>query len=293
MELVDYRSNDDANERWREFRFREGDIVVSTRSKHGTTWIQWICAMLVHGTTKLPRPLAELSPWLDHLVEPLDVVLARLDAQSHRRIIKTHTPLDGIPIDARATYVVVARHPLDAAVSLYHHSANIDRSRLAELTGEPQSESLASLLDLGVWLRGWIDDQSSPRESLESPAGVLWHITDAWNRRAEPNIVLVHYHDLTVDLDRSMRELAQRLEIAVDPERLPELVEAARFESMRANFSALVPDRLGVLRDPTQFFRRGSSHAGREILTDAGVARYHQRVAALAPANVLSWVNRP
>ena len=44
-------------------------------------------------------------------------VYARLDAQDHRRVIKTHTPLDGIPLDARATYVVVARHPLDMAVS--------------------------------------------------------------------------------------------------------------------------------------------------------------------------------
>ena len=52
------------------------------------------------------------------LVTPHDEVLARLDAQRHRRFIKTHTPLDGLPLDRRATFVVVARHPLDTAVSM-------------------------------------------------------------------------------------------------------------------------------------------------------------------------------
>jgi hypothetical protein len=57
----------------------------------------------------------------------------RLAAQRNRRIIKTHTPLDGVPIDARATYIVVARDPLDMAVSLYHQAANLDRRRIAML----------------------------------------------------------------------------------------------------------------------------------------------------------------
>jgi aryl sulfotransferase len=41
------------------------------------------------------RSLAELSPWLDI---SRDEVQARLSAQRHRRFIKTHTPLDGIPL---------------------------------------------------------------------------------------------------------------------------------------------------------------------------------------------------
>src|SRR4051794_30983229 len=113
-----YRSDDEDSGRWDGFKFRDGDIVISTRSKSGTTWTQMICALLVLQTTELPAPLATLSPWLDWLIVPRDRVVAELEAQRHRRFIKTHTPLDGIPIDPRATYVVVARHPLDLAVSL-------------------------------------------------------------------------------------------------------------------------------------------------------------------------------
>jgi aryl sulfotransferase len=77
-----------------------------------------ICALLILQTPELPAPLSQLSPWLDHLIEQREQVYARLAGQQHRRFIKTHTPLDGIPLDPRATYIVTARHPLDMAVSM-------------------------------------------------------------------------------------------------------------------------------------------------------------------------------
>ncbi len=64
-------------------------------------------------------------------------LFADLASQRHRRFIKTHTPLDGLPDDGQVAYIVVARHPLDAAVSLYHQSHGMNRQRIAELTGNP------------------------------------------------------------------------------------------------------------------------------------------------------------
>jgi len=62
-------------------------------------------------------------------------VYAQLADQDHRRFIKTHTPLDGLPVDPRVTYIVPGRHPLDMAVSLYHQGGNLNRERMRELTG--------------------------------------------------------------------------------------------------------------------------------------------------------------
>lgn len=56
-----YRSADEDSGRWLGFPFRQGDLVISTRSKSGTTWVQMICALLEFQTPELPRPLAELS----------------------------------------------------------------------------------------------------------------------------------------------------------------------------------------------------------------------------------------
>src|SRR5436305_9677088 len=116
---VRYRSADEDSGRWLAFPFRRGDIVISTRSKSGTTWMQMICALLVFQTVDLPAPLAQLSPWLDWLTTGQRQMYDQLAAQRHRRFIKTHTPLDGVPIEPEVSYLVVARHPLAVAVSLY------------------------------------------------------------------------------------------------------------------------------------------------------------------------------
>jgi hypothetical protein len=293
---VRYRSPDEDSGRWEGFPFRDGDIIISARSKSGTTWVQMICAMLIFQTPDLPAPLPELSPWLDWLVEPRSEVLARLSAQRHRRFIKTHTPLDGIPLDPRATYIVVARHPLDMAVSLYHQAANIDRDRLRALAGQPgraPSQPPERRLLIHEWLLEWIDEDASPREQMDSLPGVIWHLSDAWARRHEPNVILVHYEELSAGLEAQMRHLAGLLEIDVSQERWPLLVDAAGFNHMRANASTLAPDRVGVLKDATAFFRTGATGSGKAELSDHELARYQARVAGMAPADLLTWVHDP
>ena len=285
-----YTSPDEDSARWWDFPIRAGDIVVSTRSKSGTTWVQMICLLLVFADPELPDRLGRLSPWLDWLVEPKGEVFARLAAQTHRRVIKTHTPLDGVPLDDRATYIVVGRHPLDMAVSLYHHSDNIDRGRMAELTGRPEQDRPPQP-PLHEWLVRFIDWDGDARVQLDTLPGAMLHLSDAWARRHDANVVLVHYDDLVADLDGSMRRLAALLGIPVDEERWLALVRAATFESMRADAGAPDAD-LGVLKDPAAFFRRGGSGEGRALLQPGEMARYRDRVAAMAPGEMLAWLER-
>jgi hypothetical protein len=290
---VRYQSPDEDSARWTDFGYRPGDIVISTRSKSGTTWMQMICALLIFQTPDLPQPLGQLSPWLDWLGTPLDDLRARLAAQDHRRFIKSHTPLDGIPLDRRATYIVVARHPLDMAVSLYHQGNNLDRERIRLLTGQPEPvDPPAPRPPLHEWLLSWIDSDDNPRQHLDSLPGVLWHFADAWNRRHQPNVILVHYDDLSADLDRSMRRLAARLDIEVPAAVWPVIVAAARFDQMRARADVLVPGAGGILKSPAQFFRRGSSGAGGDVLTDDEVGHYRRRVEPLGPPELMEWLHR-
>lgn len=287
-----YRSPDEDSARWSRFEHRPGDIVISTRSKHGTTWMQMICALLVLGSSRLPDRLTALSPWLDWLVVPEADVFAALAAQRHRRFIKTHSPLDGLPLHPEVTYVVVARHPLDAAVSLWHQSENLDRVRIAELTRQAMQER-RNRRPLAEWLESWVDAEADPRERLDSLPGVMWHLGDAWARRHETNVVLVHYDDLAQDLAGQMRRLADVLGISVPEKAWPELVEAAGFTAMQARAEELVPDPSGVLKDRRAFFRGGVSGAGETVLSAAGLARYHERVRALAPSDLVDWLHRP
>jgi hypothetical protein len=287
-----YRSHDDDSARWDDFEFRDGDIVISTRSRHGTTWMQMICALLVFQSPDLPAPLTELSPWVDWLVLPRAEMFERLRAQHHRRFVKTHTPLDGVPLDQRATYVVVARHPLDAAVSMYHHGKNLDRERIAALTGNEAPASVAARPPLLDWLRAWIEADPCPQDALDSLPGVCWHVADAWARRDAPNVVLVHYADLSNDLDGEMRRLAGRLRIEVPEAKWPALVEAADFSAMRARADLLAPDAAGILKDRAGFFREGRSGAGAAVLAPADRERYEARTRSRVSPELWAWLHR-
>lgn len=296
-EFARYTSAEEDSARWEGFPFRDGDIVISARSKTGTTWVQMICALLIFQTPELEAPVGWYSPWLDRVTRPKEEVIARLEAQQHRRFIKTHTPLDGIPVDSRATYLVVGRHPLDSAVSLYYQGENIDRARQRQLVEETTGRPAAAgprrpRKPVRDWLLDWIDNDASQHEHMDSIRGVLWHDSDAWARRSEPNIVLLHYADLSADLEGEMGRLADRLEITVPEAAWPRLVQAATFASMRAS-AEKITDSSMILKSATAFFRRGGSGAGQELLTDDELAHYYARAASLAPADMLRWLHRP
>jgi aryl sulfotransferase len=288
---IRYRSRDEDSGRWLGFRYRPGDIVISTRRRTGTTWLQMICALLIFQTPELPAPLWRLSPWLDHMIVPLDAVYAELAEQRHRRFIKTHTPLDGIPLHPWGSYIVTARHPLDMFVSLCHQLDNLDHARLWQLTGQAPPRGPRGALHSS--LVRWIGDEGDWRAFPESLPGVLRHLSDAWARRGQPNVLLVRYDDLAADLEGQMRGIAARLGIAVPGPAWPALVRAATFDRMRSRSDRLIPATAGVVRDTASFFRRGRPGAGRELLSDAELARYHARAAELAPADLLEWLHAP
>jgi hypothetical protein len=178
-------------------------------------------------------------------------------------------------------------------VSLYHQGENIDRAVLRRLVGLPPDDAPpAPRPGLHDWLVDWIEDDPAPTESLDSLPGVMWHMADAWERRSQPNVLLVRYADLERDLEGAMRELAARLRIEVDEPAWPALVRAASFSEMRARAGAVLPDRNGILRDPAAFFRRGGSGAAREVLSAPELHRYEERAGWLAPADLLGWLHR-
>src|SRR5215469_15723847 len=199
--------------RWDGFEFRAGDIVISTPSKCGTTWMQMICALLIFGDANLPRPLTELSPWLDIQTDTISNVFAALAAQRHRRFIKSHTPLDGLPFDDRVTYICVGRDPRDVAVSWDGHFSNLNLATffaLREAVVGPidLEELLASAPPIPETANGrfwsWVD---SPMHgtAISDLEIMLRHLDTFWQVRDQPNIILLRYEDLLDDLEGQMR----------------------------------------------------------------------------------------
>jgi aryl sulfotransferase len=303
---VRYRSVVSDSARWEGFRFRDDDIVISTPPKCGTTWTQLLVAQLVLGTTDLPRRLAELSPWFDmQLANPAEVA-ALLEAQTHRRFIKTHTPLDGLPYDERVTYICVGRDPRDVAVSCSHHLANLDLEQF--LAVRQRAVGLADLAELGVELPAegqdpphrrpdplteYLDtDFAATSLSVMTLSFVLRHLQTFWDRRAAANIALFHYTDLQADLPGQIQRLAGVLGVEVTAEQVKAMAAAASFESMRGNAEMVAPNSdIALWRSTTDFFHRGSNGQWREVFDEATLDHYEERAAKLATPELLAWAH--
>ena len=289
--------------RWDGFELRDDDIVLSTPAKCGTTWLQMILALLILQDPVLPAPLTELSPWIDVQTEPIDQVHAALAAQTHRRFIKTHTPLDGLPQRDGVTCITVGRDPRDVALSWFHHFDNMNLERIftarIEAVGDDGLEELLAsgpppaIDDERERFWAWIDDDQPVTENLMSLRGLLHHLATFWERADDPDIILLHYGDLQADLEGEMRALAARLGITVDESKWPALVDAATFANMRARADHLAPQVKidGFWHDTTQFFHRGSNGQWCALLADDDLERYHARVAALVPPDLATWAH--
>lgn len=214
-----------------------------------------------------------------------------LEAQDHRRIIKTHTPLDGLPLHDHARYIVVGRRPIDMAVSLYHQGYNLNRDLIGRLSGHTDVSHSGVSRELSEWIEGWMDWDGEPRQRLDSLPGIIHHISDAWERRANPKVCLVHYSNLSRNLEEEMRRLARFLDIVVPETLWPELVEVSTFESMRDNADALAPGAAGVLKSNAAFFRAGPTGRAEDVLSHEQIDKYERRLAELVPSPaLLKWI---
>lgn len=287
--------------RWQRFSARAGDIIISTPEKSGTTWMQMICALLIFQRTTFDRSLDLISPWLDMQTRDIGAVIADLEAQQHRRFIKTHTPLDGLCYEAAVTYICVGRDPRDVAVSAAHHQDNINLQAL--FTARERAVGNEDLAEMYLaWepapsdplARFWrfVDASNEGELKHVNLASTMHHLATFWEAREQPNVVLAHYADLQRDLEGEMRRIAQRLDIDIDEDRLPDLVAAARFDTMRERADEIVPEStLGVLQNNRAFFHSGRNGQWRELLDEAGRRRYAERVKQLAPPDLIEWAH--
>ena len=293
-----YRSLIADSARWDGFELRPGDIVISTPPKCGTTWTQMLCALLVFDGPDFPAPMDQMSPWLDVCNRSLDDVWSSLAAQTHRRFIKTHTPLDGLPLRPEVTYLVVGRDPRDVAVSFEHHAVNMDLDHFLELRAAAVGNDDVADLPLRLplpddpveRLRLFVNDQTlGGPPSLFS---VLHHLDTGWQHRRDGNVALFHYADYQTDLTVELLRLAQVLDIPCSPDRARALVPEASLARMRDRARELAPEASqGNWKDVRGFFRSGGAGEWRHRLTDADLAAYEARVASLVGTDLAAWAH--
>jgi hypothetical protein len=294
-----YRTIVSDSARWDGFAVRPGDVVISTPAKCGTTWMQMLCALLIFDGPEFPAPLGDISPWLDVCTRPLAEVTATLAAQTHRRVIKTHTPLDGLPLHDDVTYLVVGRDPRDVAISFEHHLANLDDAHVLELRAAAVgNEDLPELPEGPVPSEDPIErfrtfvaaeTRADPPPTL---ASVLHYLDTGWQHRHDSNVALFHYADLQADLVGELLRLARVLGIPCSPERARALATEASLTRMRERAADVAPGASQQYwKDVRAFFRSGGTGEWRARLSAADLAAYEARVAELAGPDLAAWAH--
>lgn len=297
MTLRHYESYIFDSARWEGFEHRRGDIVVTTPAKCGTTWMQMCCLVLVHGAV-LPDRLSSLAPWLDQTVARIDEVRALLEAQPHRRVIKTHTPLDGLPLSDLATYVAIGRDLRDVAFSAGDHSRNMDVDalrRLKDAAGLEQGPPIRRPRpeDREEAFLQWVDDDTPVERFGSRLNSTVHHLRTVWAQRDDANVELFHYADMRRGPEGQLRRLAAALGIDVPDDAWPALVEATSFESMKQHAEDTAPNAAhGLWHDTGRFFAEGRQGSWRTFLSDGALARYEHRLEELCPEPELrAWLH--
>lgn len=290
-----YKSHFTDSTKWNEYEPRPGDIVISTPLKTGTTWAQRITAALIFQSDKLPGPLMTVSPWLDCTFAPLPLLLANLEFQEHRRFIKTHLPMDALPIYDEVSYLVVGRDLRDVAISTHNHTRGVqetDPGPSDPATGDdvhtPELPSVPA--DVREYWKEYFTRSAFPWESdgwpYNSPSH---HLASWWEHRHEPNILLLHYQDMLNDLDGQMRRVSAFLDIPVDEAVWPDLVRACTFKEMKSRKDELWTGALANSLTSFEFFHKGSSGQWQDVLSEEETAVYEKAVSHL-PADLRHWL---
>lgn len=282
--------------RWRHFVPRDDDVVISTSLKSGTTWMQHIVKYLLLGTG-FPGPLREVSVWLEMRANPLDETLARLEAQTHRRFLKSHLALDGLPFHPQVKYIVVGRDARDVFMSLWnHHTSYVEsfHSALNDLPGRVGPPLPPPQQEIHAFWRNWITRGWFEWESEGYPYwGNLHHTRSWWPYRDLDNILFVHFNDLLADPQGEIGRVARFLDVPRSEEEIAEVARAASFTTMKANAEQLMGSVDGVWRGGAgTFIFKGTNGRWKEVLRDDELELYAEAAARVLTPEGTAWLER-
>jgi aryl sulfotransferase len=276
---------------WEQFKPREGDVIISTSIKAGTTWMQAIVGSLIFQDQTMPGRCSELSPWLEERMAPTAERLQLLEAQKHRRFIKTHLPLNALPYFPEVQYIYVGRDGRDVFMSLwnYHRHFLPKTYENHNVFLAPRNQFLPPCPDdIHDFFAQWISKSWFPWENEGFPYwSPLYHLQTWWDYRHLPNILFVHFNDLLADLDGEVRRIAKYLNILSNEATWQALVENVTFKSMKKNADDFVPDGGHFLQGGAQrFINKGTNGRWQGILTTDELYQYE--AAAIRQLNLES-----
>ncbi len=272
---------------WNDLAFRDDDIVISTYAKSGTTWMQQIIAQLLFDGVE-GQEVAEMSPWMDLRVPPKEVKLEAVEAQTHRRFIKTHLPVDALVFSPQAKYLYIGRDGRDVVWSLYNHHLNANEAWYGALNdtpgrvGPPIGPPPDSIVQ---YFRDWLEQDGFPFWPFWENIRTWWAIRDL------PNVMFVHFGDLKKDMPGEIRRIAAFLDIPINEDHWPAILDHCSFDYMKTHAAKSVPLGGAFWDGGAQtFVHKGVNGRWRDLLTDDDCAAYEARAKDELGETCAAWL---
>ncbi|XP_063238071.1 luciferin sulfotransferase-like [Bacillus rossius redtenbacheri] len=261
----------DIGERISQLQVRPDDVWLVSYPRTGSTWAQEMVWLIGHdldfqGAKQLQQirtPLLELSAIMAQekgaWKEELDNSVGMVEAMPSPRYIKSHLPLELLPLQldsVQPKVVYVARNPKDMCVSYYHYCRLVHN------------------------LQGSFEDFCELFLRDRVPVAPVWnHILGFWKRRNSPNILFLKYEDMKRDQEGAIRQTAAFLGKTLSEDQVKVLAEHLSFDSMKRNPAVNLEPIIAKKNGPEflattelRFIRKGQvgdwrNHMGDELAT--------------------------
>lgn len=249
------------------FTARPTDVLITTATKAGTTWMQQILHQLKSGGDRDFFSIDAVVPWLE-LPRPgrtVDEVLAGYEAMADPRLFKTHCTYEQTPGVDTARIILSSRDPRDCCVSFYHH--------VMDMTDAARSKAgLKQYTHFDELFEDWLTQ-------------AFWYrnVAGWWPQRERDNLLWLRFEDMKQDLPGSIDRIIDFLGWTITATQRTAAIEHSSFDWMKQHadkFTRQLASDEPVFR-PGGFIRKGAVGDHKTQLSE------HQQERILAKAREL------
>ena len=238
--------------------------------------------MLVFGKANHGKNPNELSHWIDAKFEPLKEYLAKVEAQTHRRFFKTHTPLDGIPYLPSCTYLAVVRDPRDVYLSCMKHLNNMVNEEASDAIFPEKEDTF------DTWLNTAFDPMEFDFQCFEQFVRIF---KSYWAAKDTDNVHLYHYTEMVNDLRSAIASMAAAVSVSPSDEQLDEYTQAASFSAMKKEAERYAPYAgIGFWKSASGFFASGEVDQWKTQLSAEQNDALLRKASTLLSKQEMAWL---
>jgi aryl sulfotransferase len=288
-----YKNHHLDSTRWSEYSPRDGDVVITTAYKSGTTWTQKIFYHLIYDGIDNPPSPDVVQPWpdCDFFGQSREALRGELERITEKRYLKCHLPLDGLTWYPQVRYVIVCRDPRDVFMSLFNHY-----SRYTDVFYEMLTESMPRCPEdprefWKNWItRGWFDWETEGYPFWSN----LHHTQSYWEYRHLPNLLFIHYNDMLADLPGAIRRLADFTSIEASNEDIERVTQSTTFSAMKREATRNDEENgaraLRFAGGESGFIFKGTNGRWKQILTEEDLALYWAARSRVLSPDCAAWL---